>query len=207
MIRDTQALHFLKYSLTKLPFFHLDAFAIGGILCFLPVNKLKFPLTLLVIYLIFCIAFGLLTVATLNHYRIFIGWDTLGFDSPLFQYGLNTPERWLNVRYAFTFTIANIGAGLLISALLSKNLLSTLFSHSAIAFLGRISYGMYILHMPLLVLFNYYFLNAGIKLTSIQEIFLFLAFYIVLVFISWLSYTFFESYFLRLKHRQPHHSA
>ena len=75
-------------------------------------------------------------------------------------------------------------------------LLNMIFGFGLLKFFGRISYGLYIIHWPVYLLLSaYYSDTSGIS----DKLLLSLAATGIAILISWLSYRYFERYFLRLK--------
>jgi peptidoglycan/LPS O-acetylase OafA/YrhL len=75
-------------------------------------------------------------------------------------------------------------------------LLNMIFGFGLLKFFGRISYGLYIFHWPVYLLLSaYYSDTSGIS----DKLLLSLAATGIAILISWLSYRYFERYFLRLK--------
>lgn len=68
-------------------------------------------------------------------------------------------------------------------------------------FLGKISYGIYVIHpLIILILHTYVFPNLNIH-GALKYIAVYTAAFSLTIFLSWLSYEFFERYFLRLKEK------
>ncbi len=78
----------------------------------------------------------------------------------------------------------------------SRNLLLTFFE-----WLGKISYGLYLWHCIVIVFIfrAYNSMNINLQSNALASLLLYAAIISVTIIISWLSYTFFESFFLKLK--------
>jgi peptidoglycan/LPS O-acetylase OafA/YrhL len=190
--------------MSRLPFFYFDAFALGSLLVLWPIHRISRPQRWLFAYLILITALGLTETYFLRQNGSEISWKSLGFNHPLYQYLQPTAGFWLNTRYALTFTFINIGAALLVLSILQPNKLTDFLSKPFAVWFGKISYGIYIFHFPILALLlsileyngleNYFKENRWLEITG------FLAYFLLTTFIAHLSFKYFESRFLRLKH-------
>ncbi len=112
---------------------------------------------------------------------------------------LNTPSA-----YTLTLPAADLLAATLVALSLGPNFLRDALSHPLLTFLGRISYGFYVLHILLEPLFD----HLGILITHTHVGIAYQAARLIVMFpitgaAAWLSYTFLESPFLGLKRRFP----
>jgi peptidoglycan/LPS O-acetylase OafA/YrhL len=194
---------FIGMLISRLPFFYFDAFALGSLLVLLPAHRISWPQRWLIGYLIFIAVLGLIETFFLRQNGIEISWKSLGFNHPLYQYLQLTSNFWLNSRYALTFTFINIGTALLVLSILQPNKLTSLLSKPFAVWLGKISYGIYIFHFPVLALLlsvlEYYRLENYFKANLWLEVTGFIAYFFLVTFIAHLSFKYFESRFLRLK--------
>ena len=69
-----------------------------------------------------------------------------------------------------------------------------------LAGLGKISYGVYVLHWPLLVLFN---ASVRYRPMSVRGALMCAAWFALVVAVAWVSWRFYEAPFLALKDRGP----
>jgi len=101
-------------------------------------------------------------------------------------------------------TFAVMFGFLVYEAILEKSkIIQLFFSNNILKFFGRISYGLYVLHWPLYLIFfspiqKFLIANASLT-TSMSMIIAALAVTISAVLVSFLSYTYFEIRFLKLK--------
>ncbi len=106
--------------------------------------------------------------------------------------------RLLNYKYVWGDTVINIWAATLILACVRKS--APLFlNFPPLVFLGRISYGAYLSHMPLLGIYLYYL--HPINPFSVRGFVIFLVWFATVILVSWLSFRFIELPFLRFKNR------
>jgi peptidoglycan/LPS O-acetylase OafA/YrhL len=115
-------------------------------------------------------------------------WQTLGWPG--------APK--LNYQYVWGFSVINIWAATLILTCLQGTAPSFL-NFPPLVFLGRISYGAYLSHVPLLGIYSYYL--RPINAFSIRGFVIFLIWFANVIIISWLSFRFIELPFLRMKNR------
>jgi peptidoglycan/LPS O-acetylase OafA/YrhL len=115
-------------------------------------------------------------------------WRTLGW-----------PHRGvLHYQYVWAFGVISIWAATLILVCLQGTAPSIL-NFPPLVFLGRISYGAYLSHLPLLGVYMYYL--APINAFSIRGLVIFVIWFASVILVSWLSFRFIELPFLRIKNR------
>ena len=164
-------------------FFHFDAFALGGLAAMHEREIVRLGKT----------AWWLLLVpaALFVAYTIGVGlvfWD-VPFQLFMFDHG----------QASIGYTLLALGCtGLICAALVDRGLLHRLLTLPPLLLLGRISYGVYLIHGAILMLtfqlWEAYF--PGLGRFSPQILGLFGIYLVVTVGIAWLSFTFFESRFL-----------
>ena len=203
--RDPETGPLVGMVLSKVTVFHLDAFAFGGILAINGLKKLKKPDFWLGLFGLLFILTGIYITWLLRKNAIQISRKSLGFDPPLNQY-LQQPEvAFLRFRYAFSYTLVNFLSALLIFTLLNTNKLTALFQQKWLVFTGKLAYSIYIFHFPVQALLIAGLHQAGIATYIYEspalELLFFPVYLAIILAMSWLSFHFFESYFLRLKYR------
>jgi peptidoglycan/LPS O-acetylase OafA/YrhL len=180
IIVDLELIPFLGQSralvVYVLPFSHFDAFAIGG---YASLYGLKRSRSMLWLSVLLIPTLGLLT-EKLFFWRI--DWASLGYfefmkDSYKFVWGYSL------FNYFFALIIFRISIG---------RFLPRLVGNPVMRYLGKISYGLYVYHFPLIWLVKY-----QIKLFPGPWQNLFIA--AVLIGVSAASYELYEKHFLRLK--------
>jgi len=165
---------------------HFDAFATGALLALLPAEIerrrwLTSPIATCAIAS-FVIVVGLLFAAL---------WGTPRYDLYGNFYRLHMPY---NYQFIWGYSLINLFSASLILALTQPNWLYRLFCFRPLAYLGKVSFGFYVLHMPVRQILHTYLsaLDTGT-----------LTFNGVWFVLSWLvaatSYHLFESFFLRRK--------
>jgi len=120
-----------------LPFSHVDAFAMGGyISCFQIPNSRK---QLMVLSFI---------IPLLGYISQYFTAGVIQFDSLGYEFALFTGYKFI-----WGYSILNYFFALLIYAVSQTKLLTNILEHFIFRYIGRISYGLYVYHYPVLGLF------------------------------------------------------
>jgi peptidoglycan/LPS O-acetylase OafA/YrhL len=132
---------------------------------------------------------------------------SLGYDFPGYWF-LETTKYWfINIRPFYQYTIVNVlAASLILPAINGQPLFSFIFQNRRIVYLGKISYGIYVFHFPLITLFIFLGnlkLGGWFNLTNhpLGEIMAYVLYLSTVFLIANFSYQYFEKRFLNLKHR------
>lgn len=129
---------------------------------------------------------------------------SLGYNFPGFWYQQFTPYFLINIRPFYQSILVNVLAVFLIlPATQNKALFPKIFNQPLINYFGRISYGIYIFHNPIMALFviggsyfgGWYVFTAN----PIVEILVFIIYFLVVFGVAHLSYQYFEKLFLKFK--------
>jgi len=120
--------HVVVYVLTTS---HLDAFAIGGFARLFPWGGARKAL--------WATFAALLVGGLLVKFSVGLSWSTLG-------YPLALPHRY---GFIWGYTLLNVCSALLIDCLVSRQFFPRIFEASSLSYLGKISYGIYVLHYPI----------------------------------------------------------
>ncbi len=125
-----------------------------------------------------------------------------GADLPLGTFGFPLASIANNL-HLWGYTVLNLAAAALVAAAVAAHrrggVLSAL-GWGPVAGLGKISYGIYVLHWPLLVLFN---ASVRYRPMTLRGALMCAAWFALVVAVAWLSWRFFEAPFLALKDRVP----
>lgn len=187
----------LPYAIAVCTVSQLDAFATGALLCFFgeSLRRWRYP----GLWLAAALLLAWLAGAGING----AGW------APMQTYGAYLTLGYPNTlpaqqQFIWGYSVINLLAALLIALVVYARFAAALFQHPWMAYLGRISYGVYLLHFPLAHL-------TSPAVFRIQELtganlhvclLLYAPFYLCLLLgLSALSYELFEQRFLRLKDR------
>jgi peptidoglycan/LPS O-acetylase OafA/YrhL len=174
-----------------------DALAMGAALAIFPFT-LQFPYRNFIIATFIWLGVGLACLYFLRKAGYFlVEGKSFGYDFPGFWFDEKTPHFIINIRAAYQYTLVNILAVCLVAPAVSKKPLFPAFLKSKpMAYLGKISYGIYLYHNPLIAFFMVggVFFGGWFKLTAnpLVHIFLFISYMIILVGIAHLSYKYIE---------------
>lgn len=161
---------------------HFDAFAVGGAINFLKKSFLGITKTYwLLITLTITILFGILNGISLSHLNNF-DYSSLGY--PI--HGI------LNGQYIWSYTILNLLFASTVWCLISST--KTILHFKPLRILGKISYGMYVFHFLIIIIFDR-FLTEPI----INDFVTFFIYFSTCLLVSYTSYFFMERRFLLLK--------
>lgn len=168
-------------------FSQFDAFAAGAALHVFPrLRDLRRPGLLLALSTVVVLAAGALQLWLLRGTERFFEPSSLG-------YVLGNVR---NGQHVWSYTLWNVVFGALILTLLSGRpaFLRRVFSHRSLIAVGRVSYGMYLIHWPVLALLR----DAGFP----SDAYLFPVYFAVVYVVALASFRWYEVRFLRLKDRR-----
>lgn len=187
-------------SLYRMAPFQMDSFATGAILALTGFKWIKKPVFATLTFLAFIVGV-----------YVFIRWYTVAYQGTSFQeIGANRNlESWLihDYQHVYILSLVNIAAAMIFMCFeRGHGLLPKVFSNSALAYLGKISYGVYILHMPVLLCWLIFYTKVipiGYKnaYPLAYELVAWVFYMSILLFVSHISYKYFEEYFLQWKER------
>ena len=168
---------------------HIDAFASGGLLAVMPAHwQIRLSSKSKCIFFgvaAFTIVCGLVNSCFLALHNLPPHWQALGYDRMCYLH-----------QYVWGYTLLNLTSASLILCLMNDRFLPALFQHPVAVYLGTISYGIYVWHIPLLhILFNFW----RTEYHSVQGLARFLTLLALTVLTASVSFFCFERFFLRLK--------
>lgn len=118
-------------------------------------------------------------------------------------------EQWLttNYQHVYLFTLVNFGAAFIVMCFeRGAGLIPWLFNNKLMIYFGKISYGIYVFHIPLL--FFWLVIYSSVvpkwvlnKYPFAYEIAAWIPYILLVLLFSHFSYKYFELYFLRLKEK------
>jgi peptidoglycan/LPS O-acetylase OafA/YrhL len=131
---------------------------------------------------------------------------SLGYDFPGYWFDEPTKYFLVNIRAFYQYTLVNLLAvSLILPAIQGSPLFPKIFLNSFVSYLGKISYGIYVFHAPIVAIFEIIGdLKGGwFKLTQNHyvETGIFVLYVTVVVGLSHLSYQYFEKKILVYKVR------
>ena len=203
LVNDPYWLGELLYSNT---FCQADALTMGAALAVFNIKivrqYLTFFLTLTVWLVVGMTCFYFLRKSGYEH----IEGKSLGYDFPGYWFCETTKYFLVNIRAFYQYTLVNLLAvSLIIPAIQGTPLFPKLFLNSFVSYLGKISYGIYVFHAPIIAIFEIIGdLNGGwYKLTEnhLVETGLFVIYFAIVVGVAHLSYQYFEKRILVFKNK------
>lgn len=175
-----------------MPWSHADAFATGAWLSLLPAMSLRTAARGAALFTGTAVAAGLLNLRAL---------EAAGAD--LRRFSLGFPLASIdNLQHAWSYTVLNLMAAAWIALALASHqqqgMVAKVLGASPLSALGRMSYGVYVLHWPLLALFNAQF---RYRVMTLRGLLCFLLYFALVCLVAHVSFRWFESPFLALKDR------
>jgi peptidoglycan/LPS O-acetylase OafA/YrhL len=186
-------------NLSRIPFAQMDSLAFGSALALFNTDwirhALRWWLVLLVIIVVIYLAnmYYVYYVQGLSYYQV--------------TYGLKIAEKWITHNYLFSYiiTLVNFWCALTLLCVRRNERINPFLEFKPLVFLGKLSYGVYILHLPILHLFlilNFSIFHQNrVEPYWLHEGVLFILYFITVVAIAYISFTYFESYFLGKKNK------
>ena len=165
----------------SLPTSHLDGFAFGALLTMLPARLGEWmrsrAMKLFLVMLAVTVAAGLTHAFILQANHLNPGWLALGYGgmSDYFQ-------------YTWTYTLLNATSAALILCALQPTILQRWLTWSWLSYIGKISFGLYVFHLPLMHI-SHAIWPAGYH--SVQGLTRFVIYFVVAISVSSVSYFFF----------------
>ena len=178
-------------------FCQADALATGALLAIFPI-KIRFPYRNFFLVTITCLAVGLICLFFLRKAGYFlVEAKSLGFNFPGFWFDEKTPWFLINIRAFYQYSLVNLLAFVLIApATLNKPLFPKLFNSKPVSYVGRISYGIYLFHNPMIAFFmiGATFFGGWYKITAnpLINLGIFLVYLIIVISLAHISYRYFE---------------
>ena len=179
------------------PFCQADALATGALLALYPI-KIKFPYLIFFIVSLLFITVGLTCFLFLRKAGYFlVAGSSLGFDFPAFCLDEKSPWLLLNIRSFYQYSLVNLLAFTLIApAVGQKGIFPLIFESKPVVYFGKISYGVYLFHGPVLAFFimGFDYFGGWQKFTSQmpKQILVFIVYLSVVIALAHLSYKYFE---------------
>ena len=173
---------------------HADAFAAGALVAVLGLGeRVTRPSLVAAVAAGTVVMAGAVNLSALRSSGADLPLGTLGF--PLASIA--------NHFHLWGYTLLNLAAAALVAAAVSAHYRGGIVAGLAwapLAGLGKISYGVYVLHWPLLVLFNASFRYRPM---SVRGALMCAMWFALVVAVAWVSWRFYEAPFLALKDRAP----
>ncbi len=169
----------------------IDAFATGAAVVLFSKINIKRPKVVLFVMLLFVASVGGLNLFSLKY------GNNISESPQITTFGF----PWLmlkNYQYVWGYSLLNIFFGLLIWNIVNGKISFPILKNSFLVYIGKISYGIYVFHVPVLFLIHYFKKVRGI--VSFPEILIYPALYFAItILIATVSYELYEKRFLKLK--------
>ena len=176
------------------PLSHADAFAAGALVALVRVaDHVKRPALVALAAMAAVAAGGFLNLQALRGAEADLALGTMGF--PLASID--------NGAHVWGYTLLNLSSAALVAAAVAAHRTGGIVAAlgwGPLAGLGKISYGIYVLHWPLLVLFN---ASVRYRPMTLRGALMCGAWMTLVAGVAWVSWRFYESRFLALKDRGP----
>jgi len=174
-----------------------DALATGALIALFPIT-IRFPYRNFFLVSATCVIVGLTCFFFLRKAGYFLVEGS--------SFGFNYPGNWLdektgwfllNIRAFYQYTLVNAFAFVLIApASIKKPLFPALFNAKPVSYLGKISYGIYLFHNPMIAFFmiGATFFGNWYKITAnpLIDVGIFLVYLVIVISLAHLSYKYFE---------------
>ena len=186
-------------NLVRIPFAQMDSFAVGALFAIFNFKFIKHIRSLFWAMTLFIIVLYGINMIYVYYFQ--------GETYYSLTFGKKLAEGWLanNYLFAYMIVLVNFWCGLLIKYVSEDKSIAAFFEYSPLIFLGKLSYGFYLLHLPILHMFLLLLYKLNL-LKSLKEN-IFLEFPLLLIFIgistliAFIVNKYFESYFIKLKSR------
>ncbi len=134
---------------------------------------------------------GIALFLIIGQVNLFLINGTLLKDMTTLGYRVTLPY---NYQYVWGYTIINLFAGFIIFMIVKYQNAIPIFTNKALVYIGRISYGMYIFHVPVILALDG-LKHKGLPLNLVRLV----LFFSITIALAHLSYYYFELYFLKKK--------
>lgn len=190
----------VSVNLYRMAPFQADSFALGSLLALTGFKRIRRPVRATLILL------GLIALVYAAN-----RWYVVAFEGSSFEEigGNRRLEQWLthNYQHVYLFTLVNLGAAFIVMCFeRGHGLIPWLFDNKILSYFGKISYGIYVYHVPVLYFWLITYHKLVPKWVAQKYPFLFelggwIPFWLLVLGFSHISYYYFEEYFLKLKER------
>jgi peptidoglycan/LPS O-acetylase OafA/YrhL len=191
--------YWVAQNLVRLPFLQMDSLAFGALLAVFNFEKIKDPVKIF--------RWSTLAIILIYAVNIFYTRYVQGITYYQLTFGKKIAENWMTHNYLFTYiiTLVNAWCMLMLLCLVRGFRMAWLLESRFLVFVGRYSYGIYLFHLPILFLF---LLGVNIVMPIdtrmkriVSDIPLFIIYVSIVCGAAYISYNYFEIYFLRFKKR------
>ncbi|MGF7081315.1 acyltransferase family protein [Mucilaginibacter sp. UYCu711] len=163
-----------------------DAFAVGALIVYITdVKNISTPRLRKMVFA------GIAIFLLIGQVNVFLTNRTLLKDMTTLGYRVTMLN---NYQYVWGYSVINLFAGFIIFIIVKYQNVIPILSNKVLVYIGRISYGMYIFHVPVLLALDG-LKHRGLALNMIRLA----LFFSITILLAHLSYYYFELYFLKKK--------
>jgi peptidoglycan/LPS O-acetylase OafA/YrhL len=184
-------------NITRLPYLQMDSLAFGAALAIFNFDRIKFPIRWFTVVTLLVIGIYLSNMAFVKFVE--------GTSFYEITFARKATEYWITHNYLFSyiFTLVNFWCMITLLCLVRGHRFRGILENKVLVFLGKHSYGVYLMHLPLLFVYVTFIVkkigNDRVNNNPFLELFLFSIFFIMIFGLAHLSFKYFESYFLKFK--------
>lgn len=178
--------------------FQFDAFAAGAAIAFLGLNSWKGAVRWFVLLAVATVAYGVFAMIALPP-RIVPGPIPAGDVNAIVRNGWSFGFPFMMVprgQYVWGYSLMNMLSSLLIITMCHPNFVTRFLENRFLCYVGKMSYGIYVLHFPIQHFFSEWFDIEPRSVSGVAMLFVFMA---TVLGAAHLSYYYFEKYFLDIK--------
>lgn len=178
----------------RFTFSQVDSFAFGAMIPILKLGeKVKYPSRLMFFSTIVLVGLGTMNYLSLRDAGVEVGWTSLGMPIG----GMSNYQHLWSYPLLAGFSVALILLVIGEPNTWMKKVMRSILESRLLVETGRISYGMYVYHWVLLVAYRK-LIHPHVQAWNIS----FAVYFVVVFGVSWLSFNFFEKFFLKLKDKK-----
>lgn len=189
----------VSQNLVRIPFSQMDSIAIGAALALFNFEWIKAPVKLFWILTILMVI-----IYSLNMAYVYFVEGTTYYE---ITYGKKLAENWMTHNFLFSYliTLVNIWCAIAMFCIVRGNNIKWLLENKILVFIGKLSYGIYIMHLPIMffcgIVLNAIPFIGNHRYNIFVEAFSFGFFFVVLLLISYISFHFYEMKFIKMRNK------
>lgn len=182
--------------------FWLDAFALGCLANFIKRERYPIIRKITMLMILFTLSIGTLIYGYAKYHGIDFKLLNFGMDLHIIEFK-SRGHMILDYRFMIMGFLTNIAFFLVILCSIFRKPIAKFLENKWMVFIGKRAYGIYVFHLPILLLFHYYKVVDLdlVQSNSAYNIIGLILYTLFVIFISHLSYTYFEKPILKFKRK------